>query len=187
MLQLNYYNLDEFHLFSLLGLSPFMSSQTDRVFFKHRPSDDTSLITMTKFLKSCLMNHHRFSFPSSVTVQILCIILVISIVEGAQYSNTRLIHWNPRSTSKGNMFDMMPQPLRGRFAIEPSTTKNSWQRPMEPSSTKKSSWLKPRKLRRFDCYHFCTSTGFQGIIGGCKCGFVLFKRKREKSISFLTD
>ena len=35
-----------------------------------------------------------------------------------------------------------------------------------------------RYTRRLDCALFCKTTGFHGTIGGCSCGFSLFKRSR---------
>ena len=32
--------------------------------------------------------------------------------------------------------------------------------------------------KRFDCSVFCKSTGFSGVVGGCRCSFTLFTSKR---------
>ncbi|XP_037080324.1 uncharacterized protein LOC119101148 [Pollicipes pollicipes] len=34
--------------------------------------------------------------------------------------------------------------------------------------------------KRFDCQVFCKSTGFSGMIGGCRCSFTLFTSKRSQ-------
>ena len=34
-----------------------------------------------------------------------------------------------------------------------------------------------RLSRRFDCSSFCRSTGYHGVIGGCRCGYVLFAKR----------
>ena len=33
--------------------------------------------------------------------------------------------------------------------------------------------------RRFDCTSFCRTTGYEGVIGGCRCGYVLFVKKKS--------
>ena len=37
-----------------------------------------------------------------------------------------------------------------------------------------------RNIRRFDCSGFCRATGFDGIVGGCRCGYVLFVKRAQK-------
>ena len=31
--------------------------------------------------------------------------------------------------------------------------------------------------RRFDCSSFCRATGYHGVMGGCRCGFILFAKR----------
>lgn len=38
--------------------------------------------------------------------------------------------------------------------------------------------MEPRRLRQFDCTDFCRATGFDGVVGGCRCGYTLFVKKR---------
>ena len=45
------------------------------------------------------------------------------------------------------------------------------------SGNKNRSCIKPRNVRKFDCGRFCKTTGFDGIIGGCRCGYILFTKK----------
>ncbi|KAK7079753.1 hypothetical protein SK128_017705, partial [Halocaridina rubra] len=33
--------------------------------------------------------------------------------------------------------------------------------------------------KRFDCQMFCRTTGFSGMVGGCRCSFTLFTAKRS--------
>ncbi|KAK4326539.1 hypothetical protein Pmani_002942 [Petrolisthes manimaculis] len=37
----------------------------------------------------------------------------------------------------------------------------------------------PTLAKRFDCRMFCRSTGFTGMVGGCRCSFTLFTAKRS--------
>ncbi|XP_069943710.1 uncharacterized protein [Cherax quadricarinatus] len=36
----------------------------------------------------------------------------------------------------------------------------------------------PALAKRFDCQMFCRTTGFNGMVGGCRCSFTLFTAKR---------
>ncbi|XP_042204068.1 uncharacterized protein LOC121853778 [Homarus americanus] len=36
----------------------------------------------------------------------------------------------------------------------------------------------PSLAKRFDCQMFCRTTGFNGMVGGCRCSFTLFTAKR---------
>lgn len=47
--------------------------------------------------------------------------------------------------------------------------------PFEKSSTD----LTRRLPRRFDCTSFCRTTGYEGVIGGCRCGYVLFVKRKS--------
>ncbi|XP_066987508.1 uncharacterized protein [Macrobrachium rosenbergii] len=54
----------------------------------------------------------------------------------------------------------------------------------------------PSMAKRFDCQMFCRTTGFSGMVGGCRCSFTLFTAKRstrdhnsvpEENLSYLQE
>lgn len=117
------------------------------------------------------------SFSSLILQFLLLVSFVATLPTNVRLTSLPFGDETPGDASQYFSQEVMMQniPLRGPRG-QWSRTHDTRQKEKQPTP----KLITSRNIRRFDCSGFCRATGFDGIIGGCRCGYVLFVKRTQK-------
>lgn len=137
-------------------------------------SPENSRINPQKSSSSFLPPSHRFRFNVEVSPEDLAP-TVPRPIQTVSTESVRPLFSSPDSAPvQSELTPKFANPIQSNLMF---SGQRFPERRVKVSKVSKMLMPPGRYTRRLDCALFCRTTGFHGSIGGCTCGFSLFKRR----------